>query len=77
MKQKDILSKIPSTEIEWTEYLDRDEIPIFLVTSKESRDFYFLYEILNGGFKRLGKAISPIALEEKYKVIERMRNNAK
>ena len=77
MKQKDILSKIPSTEIEWTEYFNRDEMPIFLVTSKESRDFYFLYEILNGGFKRLGKTISPIALEEKYKVIERMRNNAK
>lgn len=73
MKQKDVLSKIPSAEIEWTEYFNCDKIPLFLVTSKESRDFYFLYEILNDGFKRLGKAISPIALEEKYKVIERMR----
>ena len=72
-KQKtDIIKKIPSNEIEWVEYLSRNHRPLFLLTSKEIRDFYFLYEVVDDGFKRLGKAPSPIALEEKYSVIERM-----
>ena len=77
MTKKDLINKIPSSEIEWVEYLNREHKPLFLLTSKESRDSYFLYEILDDGYKRIGKASSPIALEEKYKVIERMRNNAK
>lgn len=77
MTKKGSINKIPSSEIEWVEYLSREHKPLFLLTSKEQRDFYFLYEILDDGYKRIGKATSPIALEEKYKVIERMRNNAK
>ena len=77
MTKKDSINKIPSSEIEWVEYLSREHKPLFLLRSKEPRDFYFLYEILDDGYKRIGKATSPIALEEKYKVIERMRDNAK
>ena len=72
-KQKtDSISKIPNNEIAWVEYFNRNHQPLFLLTSKEARDFYFLYEVVSDGYKRLGKAPSPIVLEDKYKVIERM-----
>lgn len=72
MAKKDIITKIPSNEIEWVEYFNREHRPLFLLTSKESRDFYFLYEILDKGYRRIGKATSPTALEEKFRVIELM-----
>lgn len=70
--KNDIITKIPSNEIEWVEYLNREHKPLFLLTSKESRDFYFLYEILDNGYRKIGKATSPIALEEKFRVIDLM-----
>lgn len=48
----------------------------FVMTSKElNRDYYFLYECVNGEFKKLGKARSPLELEEKFKLTERMRQS--
>lgn len=76
MAKKDTINKIPDNEIVWVEYLTKEHESQFLITSKESRDTYFLYAVLDNGYKRVGKAISPIALEEKYEVIERIRNNA-
>lgn len=72
MAKKDVVNKIPDSEIIWVEYLTREHKPLFLLTSKESRDAYFLYAVLDNGYKKIGKAISPIALEEKCKVIELM-----
>ena len=46
---------------------------LFIVTSKPTRDFYFLYELVDGVFKKLGKAKSPLELEEKFNIHERMR----
>lgn len=77
MTKKDILSKIPSSEIGWTDYFDRNHKLLFIVTSKETRDYYILYEVLENGFRRLGKAPSPIALEEKFKVIDQLSNDSR
>lgn len=42
---------------------------MFIITSKESsRDYYFLYELVDGPFKKLGRARSPKELEEKFEV---------
>lgn len=45
----------------------------FILTSKESREFYFLYELVDGEFKKLGKARTPKELEDKFEVSKRMR----
>ncbi len=67
--------KIPKGETAWTGYLDRKGNLLFLLTSKETRDWYFLYAAEGGELKRLGKARSPPELEAKYRVHEKMRGN--
>lgn len=65
----------PKGEIAWVGYYNKEGAPLFILTSKPSRDFYFLYEVnKDGTLKKLGRAKEPPELEEKYKVHERMRN---
>ena len=62
--------KYPKGEIVWTEY-SKNGKAIFLMTSKESRDFYFLYKVNDDGTaEKLGRGKSPIELEEKFNVNE-------
>ena len=63
----DVKHLCPSGETIWTTYYKHDD-PRFIVTSKiGNRDYYYLYPIENGvRGKRLGKAHSPIVLEETY-----------
>lgn len=63
----------PNGEQVWTSYYNSSHELLFIVTSKPTRDFYFLYEFVDGAFKKLGKAKSPLKLEEKFNVHERMR----
>ena len=63
----------PKGEQVWTSYHDSSHELLFIVTSKPTRDFYFLYELVDGAFKKLGKAKSPLELEEKFNIHERMR----
>lgn len=44
----------------------------YIMTSKEARDYYFLYEVVDGKFKKLGRAKSPKELEERFEVGKRM-----
>lgn len=60
--------KYPKGETVWAGYYDKDKNLRYIVTSKPSRDFYFLYENENGVFKKLGRAKSPAELETKFKV---------
>lgn len=60
---------IPKNEILWTTYHDHTNQMHFFVTSTKDRAFYLLYEVdENGRAKKLGKAISPLELEERYNV---------
>lgn len=63
----------PKGEHVWTSYYNSSHELLFILTSKTARDFYFLYETDDGTFKKLGKAKSPLELEEKFKVHERMQ----
>ena len=63
----------PRGERVWTSYYNSTHELMFIVTSKPTRDFYFLYKVVDGAFKKLDKAKSPLELEEKFKVHERMR----
>ena len=65
--------KYPKGETVWVSYQKSDGTPVFILTSKPARDFYFLYEVLDdGSLKKLGKARSPTELEEKFDVKSRM-----
>ena len=64
--------KYPKGERVWTGYYNRAGELLFIVTSKESRDWYFLYEVVNGEFKKLGRAKTPTELENRYGVTDRM-----
>ncbi|MBQ7298533.1 MAG: hypothetical protein IJW77_01705 [Clostridia bacterium] len=57
----------PPGETLWTTYY-KHGVPRYIVTSKTgNREVYFLYPIINGERgKRIGKARSPIALEDTY-----------
>ena len=65
--------KYPHGETVWVDYRDKDGKTLFILTSKESRDAYYLYELVGGSFKKLGKAKEPPELEKKFMVRERMR----
>ena len=58
----------PKDEIRWVGYHDIEGELRYLMTSKSTRDVYFLYELQDGKFVKLGKAKSPKDLEEKFGV---------
>lgn len=69
--------KFPAGERVWVRYYDAEQKLMLIMTSKtHSRDYYYLYELVGGEFKKLGKSRSPVELEEKYKVSERIRKSA-
>lgn len=39
---------------------------IYYITSKETRDYYYLYKQVIDGVERLGKDTNPLKLEMKY-----------
>lgn len=62
----------PKGERVWVGYYNRNHELLFIMTSKEARDYYFLYEVVDGKFKKLGRAKSPKELEERFEVGKRM-----
>jgi hypothetical protein len=64
--------KYPKGETVWVSYYNSNKELLFIMTSKPIRDFYFLYEVVDGEFKKLGKAKNPTELEEKFKVRDKM-----
>lgn len=65
--------KYPKGERVWVGYYNAKQELLFILTSKESsRDYYFLYELVDGAFKKLGRARSPKELEAKFNVEKKM-----
>lgn len=64
--------KYPKGERVWVGYYNTSHELKFIVTSKESRDFYFLYELVGGVFRKLGRSRSPKELEEKFGVDKKL-----
>lgn len=66
--------KYPNGERVWVSYYGSYEYPLFIITSKmESRSYYYLYELTDTGFKKLGKSRSPIELEIKFDIKNRIK----
>ena len=65
--------KYPKGERVWVGIYNKDHELMFIITSKESsRDYYFLYELVDGSFKKLGRARSPKELEAKFDVNKKL-----
>jgi hypothetical protein len=56
----------------WTTYNNINHEIRFIITSKVSRDIYYLYEVVDNEFQKIGKGKTPYELEEKYNVIARL-----
>ena len=56
----------PKGEIRWVSHYDQTGNLRYLVTSKPTRDRYFLYEQIDGKFIRLGSGPDPKKLEDRY-----------
>ena len=64
------MAKIPKDERVWVTYKNKRGEVRYLITSKQARDVYFLYEQIDGDLKRLWKSPSPEALLEKFEVMK-------
>lgn len=65
--------KYPRGELLWTGYYNKRGELLFLMTSKPTREYYFLYQLVDGDFKRLGRSKDPTELEKKFNVDEKMK----
>jgi hypothetical protein len=65
--------KYPKSERVWVGYYNQAHELKFIITSKELRDFYYLYELVDGEFRKLGRSKSPKELEEKFEVDKKLR----
>lgn len=63
---------LPKGERVFTGYFNRRGERLFVLTAKESRDYYFLYAVNGEEFKKLGRSKNPLELVEKYKVMEKI-----
>lgn len=64
--------KYPKGETVWVTYLNTSKEIKFIITSKPTRDAYFLYELVGDEFKKVGKARTPTKLVETYDVKNRL-----
>lgn len=64
--------KSPKGEHVWEGYYDINGNLKFIITSKENRDQYFLYECVDGEFRKLGKAKTPPDLAEKFDIARKI-----
>ena len=64
--------KIPNSEIVCVTCCNNESVPMFLITSKPATKMYYIYEFTKCGLSKLGKGQSPLELEEKFNIRERM-----
>ena len=63
----------PKGEIVWVIYKNRHGEIVYILTSKTTRDYYYLYEVLKEGkINKLGRSKDPPELEEKYNIKQKI-----
>jgi len=68
----------PRGEQIWLRYNNLDGELLFMLTSKVSnRDYYYLYEVKEGSLEKLGRARTPIELEDKFSIKKRTNKGRK
>lgn len=64
--------KYPVGEEVWVRYLNRMGDTVSIITSKPSREWYYLYDLVDGEYIKRGKDKNPSALVDRFGVKERM-----
>lgn len=64
--------KIPESEEILVRYYNRSGSLLYVMTSNYFRSEFTLYEMQENGHKKVESGLSPLSLEEKYKVYEAM-----
>ena len=65
--------KYPRGETVWTSYYTSAGNLMFILTAKPQRDAYYLYELVDNEFKKLGRSKSPLELEDKFDVHTKLK----
>lgn len=65
--------KYPRGETVWTSYYTASGELMFILTAKPQQDAYYLYELRDGEFQKLGRSKSPLELEEKFDVHTKLK----
>ena len=55
-----------------TSLCNKDGIEVGLITSNQLNTTFYLYEVVDGHYRKLGKADNPLELEARYKMYDRM-----
>lgn len=55
-----------------TSLCSKSGIEVGLITSNQLETTFYLYEVVDGHYRKLGKADNPLELERRYKMHERM-----
>lgn len=67
--------KFPKGENVWTYYCNASGELMFIMTAKIQRDYYYLYELNDTSFIKLGRSKSPIDLEQKFDVNKKLKQS--
>lgn len=61
--------KYPKGEKVWVSYYDSTHTLRYIITTKDKYyEYYYLYEVIKGEFKKLGRAKVPTELEKKFNI---------
>lgn len=71
-KSEQLEIKYPKGETVCATCYNKEHEPMFLITQKPLTETFFLYEFIGDGLVKLGKAQSPLELENKFNVKKRM-----
>lgn len=55
-----------------TSLRDKNGAEVGLITANQMETLFYLYEVADGNYKKLGKSDNPLELEARYKMDERM-----
>lgn len=57
----------PKGEYGWLVFKDTDGNPLYIITSKGNREYYYMYQVFKDrSIKKLGRDKSPAELERKF-----------
>lgn len=65
--------KYPKGETVCVSYYNTKHELCFTLTQKIGSDFYVLYECSDGKLNKLGKSQSPLDLEEKFQICQKLK----
>lgn len=63
---------ISKGEYAMTSLCSKNGAEIGLITANQSETMFYLYEVIDGHYRKLGKSDSPLELEKRYRMYERM-----